>query len=641
MDPGLRVQFTSESDKSSDVDVVPNAWLYVPAGQSPSPFLAAGKFTAVWDGAVSVDLRDNYNFAAEVNGAFRMEINGEVVLEGNGAGNTLGPSKRVRLNKGANPVKITFTSPDSGDAFVRLNWSSQDFTPEPLPLNALSHAAGDAALQKADQLRLGRELFVEHRCAKCHTTSLSGKAMPEMNMDAPSFEGIGTRRGAAWMAKWILDPKAQRTAKLHMPKLLHGPAARADADAIAAYLASLKTSGPEAPAIPVGGGDIANGKKLVDALHCIACHNLPEATKLEPNKITLKHVANKFPGGQLAVFLQKPDAHYAWTRMPRFKLTPEEALKIAAYLFSAADKAEAAAAAADAGVIAHGRELVQNSGCLKCHGLKSSDKLENKLAAPALADLAPAKWQGGCLAAAPNDSSKAPQYGFTAEERAALQAFGATDRASIQRHVPVEFVARQTRSLNCTECHGKFDGFPPLPILGGKLRPEWSKRFIAGEVDYKPRPWLESRMPAFASRAEYLAKGLAMQHGFPPVTPEDPPFDAEAAEIGRKLVGTDGGFSCIACHAIREMGATQVFESAGINLAYAGERILPAYFRRWVMNPPRIDPQTKMPFYFPDGRSPLNDYYDGDANKQINALWQYIRQGQKMPLPGDVQTNQK
>lgn len=629
---GLRVTFTA--GKGSDIDSTPNVWLYVPAGQTPSPFVEPGKFTAVWDGFINVDLRDNYTFSAELNGAVKMEINGETVLEATGTGAATAPTKRVRLNKGNNVLKVQFTSPDSGEAFLRLFWASQDILSEPIPMNSLVRAVGDADLAKADQLRHGRELFVEHRCAKCHLTTAAATAMPELSMDAPGFENIGSRRGYAWMAKWILDPKSQRSTKVHMPKVLHGATAKADAEAIATYLSTLK-SGASAPAIAASGEAAAAGKKLAEGLHCVACHNLPDAAKEEMGKISLKPVANKFPGGELAVFLEKPDAHYAWIRMPRFKLKPEEAQQLAAYLLSTADKAEGTAAPTDAATIEHGKSLVQTSGCLNCHALKAGDKLENKSTAPSLADLAPAKWQGGCMAA--GEAPKAPNFSFTEEERAALTAFGNTDHTSLQRHVPVEFAARQTRSLNCTECHGKIEGFPQLVIIGGKLKPEWSKSFIAGEVSYKPRPWLEARMPAFPSRAEYLAKGLAMQHGFAPVTPAEPPVDMEAAEIGRGLVSADGGFSCISCHAIRTMGATQVFESAGINLAYAGERLLPAYFKLWVQNPPRIDPQTKMPFYFNGGTSPLTDRYEGDMAKQINALWQYVRLGQKMPLPKEAQ----
>ena len=125
-----------------------------------------------------------------------------------------------------------------------------------------------------------------------------------------------------------------------------------------------------------------------------------------------------------------------------------------------------------------------------------------------------------------------------------------------------------------------------------------------------------------------------MQHGYPPQTPPEPPIDMDAARLGPKLMSAVGGFSCISCHAVGQMGATQVFEAPGINFVYSGARLLKPYFQRWVRNPLQADPTTKMPVYFDDtGKSPLVDFYEGDGAKQINALRQYIRLGDQMPPP--------
>src|SRR5689334_19200802 len=95
--PGLNVTYTS--GKASDVTTAPNVWLYVPSGQSPTPFLPAEKFTAAWNGFVSVDLRGDYMFQAELNGSLKLEINGQTVLETSTNGLSE-PSKSVRLSKG-------------------------------------------------------------------------------------------------------------------------------------------------------------------------------------------------------------------------------------------------------------------------------------------------------------------------------------------------------------------------------------------------------------------------------------------------------------------------------------------------------------------------------------------------------------
>ena len=647
-EPGLQVTFVSLRDATlADATAAPGIALYVEAGKSPTPFLPPGQFMATWEGFVNADLRSDFFFQAELNGSLKLEVNGGVALETTGSGGASPLSNAIQLKKGANALRAVFTSPDRGDAFVRLGWTEKGIFVSPVPVAVLTHNR-TPALDQGTQLRLGRELFLEHRCIKCHTERLSEAGLPELKMDAPSFEGIGARRNYDWMARWILNPKTMRP-NAHMPALLRGPKAQGDAAAMAAYLASLK-SRREVSLMDPNPADAKAGKPsleesdehkpLFEKMHCGACHESPDARETDPKKIPLKHVTEKFSLTELIEFLRAPEAYYEWTRMPDFKLSATEAKELAEFLNARAHKPKEVTAPVEASVLGRGKELIQTSGCLNCHNLK----LENQFSAPALATLSSGQWQQGCLATEPKAESKAPQFGLAAFELEALRAFGRTDRASLSRHAPAEFAERQTRLLNCAECHGKVDGFPPLEILGGKLKPEWAAKFVAGEIPYKPRAprhprgeaWLEARMPAFKSRALLLAHGLAAQHGFPPQTPPEPPVDAELAKLGQKLVGKDGGFSCISCHGVGPREALEVFESEGINFAYAAERLLPAYYRRWMRNPLGIDPQTKMPMYFEEGKSPLTEVLDGEAEKQIDAIWQYLRLGQRMPLPKTV-----
>ena len=621
--PGLALAYTTSA--GSDTVSAPNVWLYVPAGQPPTPFLGAGKFTATFSGFITADLRGDFLFKVEATGTVKVELGTNTIIEFTGDGQKAStPTKPIRLSKGNNALKVSFTSPASGDAMLRLLWSEKGSLWEPVSPGMVNRAVGNEALAQDNQLRLGRETFFEGRCAKCHTT---GAGAPELTMDAPSFEGIGARRHFGWMVNWILDPKAQR-AGAQMPKLLHGPTAPADAEAIAAFLAAQSGAAP-AGDFKRDDESIEAGKKLVEALHCTGCHNLPDLGDTDEKKLNLTHVNLKFPPGALVDFIRNPGAHYAWVRMPKFSFKEGEAEQLAALLSSVAPMAKQPGAPTDAAVLARGKALVQTKGCLNCHALK----LENQLKANPLAELAAGKWTGGCLAEAA--TGRGPHYAFTMAERAALQAFAATDRSALQRHVPVEFAERQARNLNCTACHGALDGFTSYEKLGGKLRPEWMAQFIAGEVKYKPRHWLAHRMPAFPKYAADFATGLAMTHGLPPVTPLEPPQDLELAKVGQKLIGVDGGFSCISCHSVGGQKATQVFESEGVNFAYPAARIQRAYFERWMRNPLRIEPQTKMPVYFQeDGSSPLPDVLGGDTAKQLEAFWQFFRLGDKVTPPG-------
>jgi mono/diheme cytochrome c family protein len=646
--PGLAVTFAVGDQR--DVSTAPNVSLHVEAGKPPTPFLSGGEFVAIWEGAIHADLRGSYSFRAELNGALKVEINGAVALEASASGGPSPLSKPIQLNKGANVFKARFTAPENGDAFVRLSWTEKAPFTSPIPPGAFTHTS-TAELQRSAQLRLGRELFLDHRCIKCHTDSrLADRGVPELKMDAPSLEGIGARRNFDWMARWILDPKALRPSA-QMPKLLNGPKAKEESEAIAAYLASLETGGEvkftavtyrtkqNEPA--EGEGHAPNGepKPLYERLHCIGCHNPPDSKEPDPAKLSQKRIAEKFPVRKLAEYLRQPDAHYAWTRMPNFHLNEKEAKELEDWLLAAAPKAELKAAITDAAIIERGRKLVQTTGCLNCHSMN----VENQFKAPALNALHSrqvAKQEkgsaGDCLGQTP-----LANYGFTADQRSALAAFTLAGFASLSRHVPSEFAQRHHRALNCTACHGQIDLIPTFEALGGKLKPEWAAKFIAGEIPHKFRydthpkgePWVESRMPAFPSRAKDLAIGMAQQHGYAPKTPVDAPVDMALAEIGRKLVGKDGGFSCVSCHGVGAMLAMEVFESEGINLTHSAERLQPDFYRRWFRAPGSIDPQTKMPMYFDEGKSPLTDVLDGDGERQISAVWEYLKLGNKMQAP--------
>ena len=203
--------------------------------------------------------------------------------------------------------------------------------------------------------------------------------------------------------------------------------------------------------------------------------------------------------------------------MPNFKLSEEEARQLNAYLMDASDAPKAPPVQLTPEMVRQGQKLVQTRGCLNCHSLK----LTNQFATKPLSELPAARWQEGCLASASSLNTAAPRFAFSDAERAALQALARTDRSALLREAPIDFAARHLRGLRCAECHGKFEGFPSLDQLHGKLKPEWMQRFISGETPERPRPWLPARMPAFPKYADGLARGLTMLNGYPPQTPPD------------------------------------------------------------------------------------------------------------------------
>lgn len=630
---GLQVSYSTPregAEIAADLTVLPNLSLYVPAGGSPTPFLESKPFKAVWDGFLNVDIRSSYKFQAELNGELRLEINGQTVLEVTGNGGETSASKLVRLSKGTNRIAASFSSPVAGDAWLRVHWIPRNGLPEPIPRTALSHAPS-SELAVFSRVRLGRTVFLEHRCANCHTIPGSADFAPELAMDAPSFEGIGSRLNPVWMRNWILNPRSIRSAA-RMPRMFHGEDAEENASAVSAYLATLTTHDSPSESTLELAIDTQTGESLFNKLRCTACHVAPDSSSSDATLIPLRHVTQKFRPEQLEAFLQKPETHFAWIRMPNFKLTADEADQLAAFLRSHAEQTISYQESSNVAPVNRGRQLVQTTGCLNCHSLS----VENHFTSRPLIALEASGWNEGCLADTPDDDSRTPYFAFSKTEVEALQAFAKSNHPVLLRHGEVEFAQRQIQNLRCAGCHSQLEGIPPLEILGGKLKPEWAEQFIAGRVAYKPRHWIQERMPSFGAYAEGLAHGMAMEHGFPRKTFGEPEIDQIAAEIGRRLVASDGGFSCISCHSIGKIGATAVFESPGINFAYATERLLKSYFTRWILNPLGVDPTSKMPVYFDEqGRSPLIDIYGGDGPQQLDALWEYMRLGTQMaPPPG-------
>jgi mono/diheme cytochrome c family protein len=637
--PGLKVTFTSagKTDVRSDRLLA----LTVPAGQAPTPFLAVGPFAVKWEGDLQSPLRGTFKLSAESSGKFKLSLNGQPLLDGPGI-------KTVQLNKGANRIVAEIASADKGDTFVRLSWASKDFPLEPVPPTLLTHPA-DKDLDVAAQRRDGRLLFAQMNCAACHAdTALlpaKGTGMPEHGQIAPLLSELGTKFKTPFLADWIHDPHSIRPHSL-MPKVFAG----AGAEQKAADLAAMLTQGatPKAGAVdlklaPQGGELFAN-------LGCIACHQRPDAEgKDAQDRVPMGHIADKWHPAALMEYLQDPAKHYPATRMPHFRLEEEESSQLAAYLLVNSRQVKRQALAGDA---TRGATLLVSAGCLNCHaGMPATTQ-------PTLATVLKAG-DKGCLSADDKARATAPDFALTAAQHASLKAFLATDLASLKQDTPAEFAERQIKNLNCVACHSrdgavstwtKVDGeakklrdalppkehvegepvhdapIPPLTWLGEKLRHDWMSKFIAGQIEYKPRPWLIGQMPAFAHYADGLALGLNHQHGLPQNEAAEPVGDAEKIANGEKLIGDAGGFNCITCHAVGDTEATAVFEAPAINFAQSAERLRKGYFHRWTLAPTRIDPDTKMPKYAdPEGMTQLSDPYEGNGPAQFEAIREYIR----------------
>jgi mono/diheme cytochrome c family protein len=623
--PGLILRF--EADGSTDARLARTVTLFVPRGSPTTPFLARGPFKASWEGSLVLEKRSRLIFTLEGTGKARLLIDDEVLVEKIGT-----PNESKRLSGDEHKVVCEYESPTNGDdAQLRLFWEERSFPREPVPATAFIHDPSDAVLAEPHQLRHGRSLVAETRCLACHD-SPSETVMPELRLGAPSLDGIGARLRRDWMALWIANPKALRPSA-HMPVLFEDNAEKNASD-IAAYLAAgipdiEVTQQPTA-------AQMVRGGHLFQQQGCIACHTLTPTG--DTKRIGLAHVGRKFRLGSLTEFLREPSKFHQATRMPTFHFSSEEGRALAGFLRSLADNPDSASPGGDE---SNGKKLFASSGCLNCHA--RGDEKSTLPIGPPLTDLKTAECTTARFALSGSDTSN-------------LVAFlnNTPGHASLGRSVPAEFSLRQFDSLRCAACHSRDGGEPmrekfasevahlvppepdvaegvpalklnppPLDHLGLKLRPEWRAKLLSGQIEPKVRPWLPTRMPAFPTRADALSLGFNHAAGLPGAFHESTDLDAEKVKIGAAMTGLTG-LACATCHGIGDKPAIAVFEGEGPNL-HGAARLTPDYFRLWMMDPQRVWPGTIMPKYAVDGKTPLIQYYDGDAAKQFDAIYEYLR----------------
>lgn len=638
---GARVTFTAKrGDKASHTQRARLLSLAVERGETPTPYLRPGAFSAKFDTMVTLPARDRMNFRIDGRGKVKLTVNGKVILEDRLRGR--GPietKKAVRLKKGENALQLEFESAARGDGELRLFWSGYDFGFEPIAPELLRFDGEDADVLAGEQLRRGHALFVERRCARCHTGEEADKsksAYKELDRAGPDLREVASRAKPGWLAKWMRDPHAVRP-EATMPKMA---LTDAEADNVAVYLSGL---GKPAASVAFTEEQRSAGEVRFRELGCVACHTRtdesPEDAQLG-DRIRLAFVAEKWHSAALTAYLQEPSAHYPDVRMPNLEVSPEDATDLAAYLL--ADQRELPAPEGDA---ASGRRLVEERGCALCHAF-DADAPEAKSAFPALKDLKP---EQGCLADEP--SGDAPQLHLSDAERADLRAFLPFAEEVPFRRSPMDYIARHVTAERCVACHALdgqqstwaqlaerwseeeplppeqdpgAQGLPSLTWVGSKLQPSWIRDFVIGKLP-SPRPWLTARMPNFEKHGAAITDGLVREHGY---GAKDEPILAGKANLamhGQRLLAQGTGFGCVQCHAIGDQKATQVFEREGINLLTARGRLRHEYYTRWLADPTRMDPDARMPKYADDkGKTAFTDVLGGDAAGQFESIWQYL-----------------
>jgi mono/diheme cytochrome c family protein len=271
-------------------------------------------------------------------------------------------------------------------------------------------------------------------------------------------------------------------------------------------------------------------------------------------------------------------------------------------------------------------------GCVSCHPVEAKDP-------PVLGKPLSQLKEGTC---------KAAQYSLNRKQSEAIAA--ALARLDPQaKPTAAERAQRTMVALNCFACHvrggkggpepgrnpyfvttgedmGDEGRIPPhLNDAGIKLRPEWIKSLLGSGT--KVRPYMQTRMPVFGAASLSLADDL--EKTLPSPAASAPPRDPDLIKAGRQLVGSKG-LSCITCHGF---GGHKSLGIQGMDLVHMAQRLNRDWFGRYLLDPPGLRPGTRMPTYWPEGKSVLKTVLDGDTQKQVEALWEYLSEGNKAQTP--------
>ena len=186
----------------------------------------------------------------------------------------------------------------------------------------------------------------------------------------------------------------------------------------------------------------------------------------------------------------------------------------------------------------------------------------------------------------------------------------------------------------CIACH-EIEGHesrvraeaPNLTYEGEIVRRDWLFAFL--RRPHGIRPSIRARMPnlRLAEReALALAEYLGSLVDGEPVPPEfHYPRKTSPEEISaaKKLVSKDY-FDCFSCHILGEKKPTGNPDQWAPDLTNVRSRMNPDFLLKWLRDPNKYRPGTKMPAFFPDKDSGPDDILGGDEMRQMAAIRDYV-----------------
>jgi len=533
---------------------------------------------------------------------------------------------------------------------------------------------------EAPLLAHGQRLFEQVGCTGCHLV----KGYENIPKIAPSLRLVSAKVDPSWMVRWIEDPHKFRP-RTRMPNFdLKQDDATAIAAFIWSLSKEEGEQWKQGRPLPAGlregdAGQIARGKKLTETIGCKGCHGFAEgefSTPLGKEKDlvpNLKDIASKTGAQWIYHWIKNPRGFSPDTNMPSLRLTDDEATAITNYLTTLGAKPEALAGIeeklADANNIKRGEALVRRWGCYGCHDIKGFEK-ESRIGAELTTFGSKAKeelffgnrtdikeswddWTYNKLKtpriyATERIEQLMPQFNLADEDIKALRVLlgGFRERKVGQRYqadqgLRVQQVAAGRRIMqqyNCVGCHEieMRGGFirkyyqenPSLtpPVLNGegeKVQSNWFFGFLKAPIPI--RPWLDLRMPTFGLSDEHANQLVSYFNGLSKV--EIPYAYVDVNKIPQenlaaaRLLFSKDYFNCLSCHQQGDRKPEGPVDGWAPDLTLARQRLNPSWIIKWLQDPQKVQPGTKMPSFFPGGP---DNILGGKDSLQIEALRDYL-----------------
>ncbi len=320
------------------------------------------------------------------------------------------------------------------------------------------------------------------------------------------------------------------------------------------------------------------------------------------------------------------------TAMPSFKfLSEEERRQVAAVVLEFADMLDApeptpikdpgTPPAATAATVAKGKQIYEALGCAACHGAggkgdgPSAKSLADDDGNPIkVRDFTTGTYRGGAdrkdlyyRFTTGLDGTPMPAFADASEaDRWALVDFIKSLEVKAPPQVypadPINAGRALAAKYSCRACHVLDDGKggsagPDLRVSGQKLDSDWVRAFVqAPREKGKIYPWRVARMPHLGLTAEegdvaarYLAAMGKRKPG--PATKPDPATFVQAKLDEGQLLFM---LRCTECHTLGHVIETPPIKQQGPDLINVAERVDYGFAKRWIQDPKKVDPNTKM-----------------------------------------------